>query len=116
HDFFDELGRFGCGFWRCFAGFAAIDLAHMTDNLNALRDNFQLLAGFFTDNVLLATALAMLLMFWQLVDNFNTWQLGRKRFTLATGWLGFGLLSSNRGCCFRQNRLMLSIDLLLFIR
>src|SRR5690606_13763512 len=67
-------------------------------------------------DVLLATALAVLLVFWQFVHNFHTWQLSRKRLALTASWLGFGLLSSNRGCCFRQDRLMLSIDLLLFIR
>ncbi|MNP13676.1 hypothetical protein D3C76_1059670 [compost metagenome] len=48
------------------------------------RHDIELLAGFFADDMLAATAGAGQFVFGQLMDNFDTWQISRQWLALAT--------------------------------
>ncbi|MNO28330.1 hypothetical protein D3C76_182210 [compost metagenome] len=58
----------------------------MLNDANLHRDDFKLFAGFFTDGVFAAAASASQFMLGQLMNNFNTWQIGRQRLAFTTAF------------------------------
>ncbi|CAG8867994.1 hypothetical protein PS627_04418 [Pseudomonas fluorescens] len=106
HAFLDQL----CWLVRCdrggFAATATVDLAHMFDHTDLHRHDVQLLAGFFADDMLAATTGARQLMFWQVMDDFDTWQVSRQWLALATARsrrhrFFIGIIDGRRQLAFR---------------
>lgn len=61
-----------------------VDFADVFDHPDLHRHDVQLLAGFFTKHMLEATAGTGQFVFMQFVDDFDTRQVSRQRFTFAT--------------------------------
>lgn len=72
HALFDQLGWLVGSDWCSFATTATVNFAHVFDHANLHRHDLQLLAGFFADDMLAATADTGQFVFWQVVDDFDT--------------------------------------------
>ena len=83
HALFNQLRGFVGGDRSGFATTATVNFTDVFDDPDLHRHDVQLLAGFFTDHMLAATAGAGQFVFGQFVDDFDTRQLSRLRFALA---------------------------------
>jgi len=71
-----------------FAGLAGVGLADAADDPHLHRDDLQLLADFFTDDLFADAAFAGQIVRGQFMDDFHARQVGRQRFALATTFDG----------------------------
>ena len=86
HALFNQLRRFVGSDRGRLTTAAAVDFADMFDHPDLHRHDIQLLAGFFADDMLAATAGTGQFVFGQLVDDFNAWQISRQWLAIATAW------------------------------
>lgn len=78
HALFDQLGWLVSSDRRSFAAPAPVDLAHVFEYADLHRHNVELLTGFLANNMLAAITGAGQFVLGQILDDFDTRQIGRQ--------------------------------------
>ncbi|MNJ50624.1 hypothetical protein D3C81_1376430 [compost metagenome] len=77
HTFFNQSSRLVRSDWCRFAVAATVGFTNVFDHPDLHRHDFKLLADFLANGVFAAAADASQFVLGKLVDNFDTWQVGR---------------------------------------